>query len=177
MSFVLFNVILLGIIVFLFLLLSAVWPPDSPWAPWWRTSKKIARIMCKLAKVSKKDIVYDLGCGDGTALSIAAKEFGSQGIGIEIDQLRFLIARLRIKFNGLSKNVKIVRNNFFKEDFSDATVIFVTLVPKALHRLMPEFKQELKPGTRIVSYVYKMDLPILAEDKKNEVYAYRFAKK
>lgn len=133
--------------------------------------------MCTFAKVSKKDIVYDLGCGDGTVLSVAAKEFSAIGVGIEIDPLRFWIAKLRIKFNGLSKNVKIVRNNFFKEDFSDATVIFVYLVPKALLRLMPKFQKELRVGTRIVSYVYKMDLPLIAEDKKNEVYVYRWSTK
>lgn len=128
--------------------------------------------MCRLAKVSKKDVIYDLGCGDGTALIVASKEFGVKGVGIEIDPLRFAIAKLKIKFNGLSGNVKIVRNNFFKEDFSDATVVFVYLVPKALQRLMPKFKKDLRPGTKIVSYVYKMDLPLIKEDKENQVFVY-----
>lgn len=128
--------------------------------------------MCKLAKVNKKDIVYDLGCADGTVLTVAAKEFRAKGVGIEIDPLRFIIAKLKIKLNGLSGQVKIVKNNFFKEDISEATIVFLYLVPKALQRLMPKFKKELKPGTRIVSYVYKMDLPLVAQDSKSKVYVY-----
>lgn len=90
------NIFLLIIIGFLFLLLSMFWPPDSPWAPWWRTNKKTARAMCRLAKIDKEDIVYDLGSGTGTALGVAAKEFGASGVGIEIDPLRFIISTLMI---------------------------------------------------------------------------------
>jgi len=72
------NLLVLLAIIFLLLMLSAVWPPDSPWAPWWRTSQKTARAICKLAKVKKGDLIYDLGSGDGTALMIAAKEFGAK---------------------------------------------------------------------------------------------------
>ena len=54
------NLILVLIIVFLLLLLSMIWPPDSPWAPWWRTNKKVAAAIGKMAGINSKDIVYDL---------------------------------------------------------------------------------------------------------------------
>src|SRR5574342_1119019 len=114
-------------LIVLFFLLSMVCPPDSRWSPWWRTSKKIARIQCRLAKIGKDDIVYDLGCGDGTMLITAAKEFGARGVGVEIDPLRYWIAKFRILFNGLSGKVKIVRKNFFDVDVSDATVVIMYL--------------------------------------------------
>lgn len=149
-----------------------VWPPDSPWAPWWRTSKKVARAMCYLAKVGKNDIVYELGSGDATAIITASKEFGSKGFGIEIDPLRFFISSILLHSNGLQHKVQIKRKNFFNENLSPATIIFVYLVPKALNRLLPKFKKELKKGTRIVSYKYEINLPLEKYDRKNNLRLY-----
>lgn len=167
------NIVLLTIIFFLFLLLSMFWPPDSPWAPWWRTNKKIARAMCNLAKVGKDDIVYDLGSGDGTALIVASKEFGARGVGIEIDPLRFFVSSILLHSNRLSHMVQIKRKNFFNEDLSKASVIFVYLVPKALERLKQKLLRELRPGTLVISYRYKISLPLLRYDKKNDIYLYK----
>lgn len=168
----LLNLIILLIILFLLLILSMVWPPDSPWAPWWRTSHKTAQAICKLAKIKKGDLIYDLGSGDGTALITAVKEFGASGIGIEIDPLRYWVSKIRIKKNGLSNTITVVRKDFFKQNIKDADVIFVYLVPKALDKLLPKFRKELKKGTRIISFVYEMKLPLKAEDKKNRIRLY-----
>lgn len=167
------NIALLVIIFFLFLLLSMFWPPDSPWAPWWRTNKKVARAMCRLAKINKKDIVYDLGSGTGTALIISAKEFGARGVGIEIDYLRFFISSMLLHSNRLSDRVKVIRKNFFDVNISQASVIFVYLVPRALERLRPKLMEELKPGTLLVSYKYEISLPLKRYDKKNDIYLYK----
>jgi SAM-dependent methyltransferase len=167
------NIALLLIILFLFLLLSMFWPPDSPWAPWWRTDKKTANAMCRLAKVSKKDIVYDLGCGDGEALSVAAKDFGAKGVGIEIDLLRYLFSKIRFKVGGFDKKVKIIKDNFYDVDISGASIIFAYLVPRVLEKLKPKFLKELKKGTAIVSYRYKISLPLSIYDKKNDIYLYK----
>jgi len=168
----LFNLVLILIILFLFFVLSMVWPPDSPWAPWWRTSKKIARAQCKLAKIKKGELIYDLGSGDGTALMIAAKEFGAKGVGIEIDLVRFYISKFLLSFYGVSKEVKVKRKNFFSENLKTADIIFVYLVPKTLDRLIPKFKKELKRGTKILSYRYEMNLPLKGYDKKNGIRLY-----
>lgn len=149
------------------------WPPDSPWAPWWRTNKKVARAMCRLAKVGKDDIVYDLGSGDGTALVVAAKEFGATGVGIEIDPLRALISTLMIRITRASDKVKIVRKNFYDVDISKASVVFVYLVPRVLKKLKPKLLKELKPGTLLVSYRYKISLPLFSYDKTNDIYLYK----
>jgi len=162
-------------IVLLLFLLSMIWPPDSPWSPWWRTSGRIAGIMCSLAKITDKDIIYDLGSGDGQALITAAK-LGATGTGIEIDPLRVWVSKLWIRLDGLSNSLTITRKNFFDVDLSDATVIFAYLIPKTLARLKPKFLKELKPGTRIVTFVYKIDLPLIASDTKNEVYVYEIPK-
>jgi len=167
------NIVLLLMISFLLLLLSMLWPPDSPWAPWWKTNEETARAACKLANISSKDTVYELGSGDGTFLMIAAKEFGAKGVGIEIDPLRYLFSKVRFKINGLSKKVKIIKKNFHEINISDATAIFVYLVPKALGRLRPKLLKELKRGTLLVSYRYKINLPLVVYDKTSNIYLYK----
>jgi len=170
------SLVILITLVLLFFLLSMVWPPDSPWSPWWRTDNKRARLICKLAKVNDKDVVYDLGSGDGALLITAAKEYGARAVGVEIDPLRVIISRLVVLFAGQSGKVKIVRENFFGADINDATVVFMYLIPKTLARMKPKLLKELKPGTKIVTFVYKIDLPIIEEDLKNEIYLYKIPK-
>jgi len=166
------NLLVILAIIFLLLMLSAVWPPDSPWAPWWRTSKKTARAICKLAKIKKGDLVYDLGCGDGTALITAAKEFGAKGVGIEIDPFRYWISKIRFQKSGLSKDLKIIKDNFFNQNIKNADVVVVYLIPKTLEKLLPKFKKELKKGTRIISFVYEINLPLKNYDKENRLRLY-----
>jgi predicted RNA methylase len=154
-----------------------LWPPDSPWSPWWRTTTQLARIECKLAKIKKGDVIYDLGCGDGTALIIAAKECGATGLGIEIDPFRAWIAQLKVKIAGVPDKVVIKRDSFWNQDISDATVIFMYLIPITLIKLRERFLKELKPGTRVVTFVYQMDLPLIAKDDKAELYVYEIPRK
>ncbi len=167
------ELILVLIIIFLLFILSMVWPPGSPWAPWWRTNRKTARTICELAGISKEDLVYDLGCGDGTLIVTTSKEYGAKAIGIEIDPLRFLISKIRIALNNLSSKVTVKRKSFFDEDISKATVVVVYLIPKTLEKLLPKFKKELKKGTRIVSYRYEINLPIVKKDPKNKIFLYK----
>lgn len=161
-------------IIILLVILSWVWPPDSPWAPWWSIKDKEIRAALKLTKVSKQDVIYDLGSGTGRFLIVAAKEFGVKGVGIEIDPLRVLISKILIRLNGISDKVIIKRKNFFDEDLSRANIIFVYLVPKALNLLLPKFKKELKPGTRIISYRYELNLPLKKYDEEHKLRLYEF---
>jgi hypothetical protein len=78
------------------------------------------------------------------------------------------------------QSITIIKDNFFNIDLSDATVLIIYLVPKALGRLAPKFFKELKKGTRIVSYKYTFPkevsskkLHLVKEDKKNEIYFYK----
>ena len=154
-------------------LLSMIWPPDSPWSPWWRTNGTVAKVICQKAKITRKDTVYDLGCGDGTVLLTAAKKYGARGIGVDIDPLRVWIATFRMLSGGVGSVVSIRRENLFKTDLTNATVVIVYLIPKTLNRLEEKFRKELKPGTRVVSYVYQIEyLPRIAEDKEHKVFVY-----
>lgn len=153
-----------------------VWPPDSPWAPWWKIDRKRASVAGKLGKIQKNDIVYELGSGDGEFLLQITKEYSVKGVGIEIDPLRYWQSKLRAKLHQSSK-LTFIKQNYNTVSLREATVIFVYLVPRALQRLKPKLLRELSPRTRIISYRYKMDLPLLTQDKKNQLYVYTIAKK
>lgn len=174
----------LFVIILLLIALSFVWPPDSPWSPWWRTDKEAARDACRLAGVTKNDVVYELGSGDGEFILTAAREFGAKkAVGIEIDPTRYLISKIRChpmasplgekKQKARSKNAIFIRQDFKKVSLSEATVVYFYLVPNVIKRLMPKLKKELLPGTRIVSYRYKVPLKQLKMDKKNKMYLYK----
>ncbi len=181
MLFLLVNALLLVAIFLLLLLISMVWPPDSPWAPFWTTKPDIARAMCKLASVNEKTVIYDLGCGTGNTICIAAKEFHAPAVGIEIDPLRFLNAWFNIKFRfKVDERVALVRDNFFNIPFGKADVFFIYLIPNALKRLTPKFLKEVKTGALFVSYVYPFPqelfhnrLQLIRHDTKNKIYLYK----
>lgn len=157
MVFILINIFLGIVIVVSLIILWFVWPPDSPWSPWWTVGARESRESLRLAKAAKKDTVYELGSGDARFLVIAAKEFGAKGVGIEIDPIRHLTAWLKVRFYNLSDRVTLKRGNFFDYNISDATVVFVYLVPRVLEKLKPKLFKELKKGTRVVSYKYKFE--------------------
>ena len=161
------------IIIFLLIILTFVWPPDSPWSPWWRTNKKVARAVCRLAKVSNKDIVYELGSGDGEFILTASKEFNAKkAIGIEIDYTRYFVSVLRKQISNIP-NVEFIRKDFKKIKLNDATVVYFYLVPAVIKRIMPKLMKELKPGTRIVSLRYEVPLKLIKEDKEHQLFLYR----
>lgn len=179
-AFLLTNIILLLIIAGLFIVLSAVWPPDSPWAPWWQMPEEVIRAMCKLTKMSSKDVMYELGCGTGRALIIAAKEHSAKAVGIEIDPVRFLFAKWNVFRFGQKGKITILKKNFFDVNIAPATIIFVYLVPKALGKLVSKFQKELKPGVLIASYIYefpekeaKGKLTLVKHDKQQKIFLYK----
>lgn len=158
-------------IFILLILLSFVWPPDSPWSPWWRTNKKVAKAACRLAKITNKDIVYELGSGDGEFILTAGSDFrAKKAVGIEIDHTRYLVSILKQKTRDV-KNVKFIRRDFKKVKLNDATVVYFYLVPAVIKRIMPKLKTELKPGTKIVSFRYKVPLKLIK--KANRLYLYK----
>ena len=166
-------VVVVSILSLLLFLLSMIWPPDSPWSPWWRTTASVADSMLSLARVNKKDHLIDLGCGEGTVLIHAAKKYGATGLGVEIDPFRVCHARLNTFLSHVSAKVTIKRQNLFTTDLHQATVVVVYLVPKTLGRLEEKFRSQLKPGTRIISYMYQIPyLPLLVQDEKQKIYVY-----
>jgi SAM-dependent methyltransferase len=145
--------VLLGLGVALVFVLSISWT-SARGAPWVPTSMKMVHKMLTMAEVGPGDLVYDLGCGDGRTVVAAARRYGAQAVGIEIDPLRYLWCQALVTALGLRGRVRIVYGNFFKQDLSDASVVTCYLMQDTNNKLEGKLKQELRPGTRVVSNTF-----------------------
>ena len=114
------------------------------------------RQMLKLARIKKGDVLYDLGSGDGRVVIEAARAYGVKAVGIESWYFAYIISKIRLKLSGVSDRVKIVKNDMFKEDLSEATVVTLYLTAKLNRLLKPKLEKELKRGTRVVSAAHEM---------------------
>ncbi len=128
-------------------------PPDVKYVP---TPQNVVDAMLKMARVTSADIVYDLGSGDGRIPISAAVQYGARGVGIEIDDFHLRDAYDNLKKAGVGDRVRFIHDDFFRVDISEATVVAVFLLPRVLLELLPKFRRELRPGTRIVSHQYHM---------------------
>jgi tRNA G37 N-methylase Trm5 len=126
--------------------------PDVIYVP---TRQAVVDAMLNVAKVKAGDVVYDLGCGDGRIVVSAAK-LGARGIGIDIDPQRVAEATQNVQRNGVGDRVKILNQDLFTTDFSDANVVALYLLPSLNLKLRPVLWKTLKPGTRIVSHDFDM---------------------
>ena len=128
-------------------------PLDVPYAA---TPERVVKKMLELAKVTKHDVLVDLGCGDGRIPIEAAKRFGTRGLGIDLDPERIAEARANARSAGVARRVRFVEGDIFEADLSGATVVTLYLIPEVNLRLRPKLLAELKPGTRVVSHNYDM---------------------
>jgi SAM-dependent methyltransferase len=112
--------------------------------------------MLKLASVKMRDVVYDLGCGDGRMIVLATKKYGCTGIGYDIDPERVAAANENVRKNGVSQLVKIRQQDIFTVDFSQADVLLLYLLPEINQKLFPRFGK-LKPGARLVFHDYGLE--------------------
>jgi SAM-dependent methyltransferase len=127
--------------------------PDVPYLP---TDEEIVKVMLDVAQVTKDDVLYDLGSGDGRIPITAATRFGTRGVGIDIDPARVAEAKANALRAGVADRVRFIEADIFEADFKDATVVTLYLLPEVNLRLRPKLLADLKPGTRIVSHNYDM---------------------
>ena len=125
--------------------------------PWVATADAVAKAMLSMAEVTPRDLVLDLGAGDGRIAIAAAKApFGARAVGIEYDHELAMRAACLVRVEGLSDKVRIVEGDIFKEDFGQASVVTMYLLPHlnlcVRHRVLA-----LEPGTRVVSHQYTME--------------------
>jgi SAM-dependent methyltransferase len=125
-------------------------------APFVPTFQKDVVRMLTLARVGEHDTVADLGAGDGRFLITAAKRFGARGVGYELSILMYLIASLRIALSGTRHAVRLRCADFYRADLSKYDVICCFLTPMAMRKLEPKFLKECRPGTRVVSYAFRL---------------------
>jgi tRNA A58 N-methylase Trm61 len=122
------------------------------------TPQEVVDEMLKVANVTARDVVYDLGSGDGRIPITAARSYGARGIGIDICDIRIQEANANLKTAGVSDKVSFLKQDLFTTNISEATVVTMYLLPTLNLRLIPKLNKELKPGTRIVSHAFDMSI-------------------
>lgn len=147
-------------------------------APYLPTRDRDVERMLRLAELQPGEVVYDLGAGDGRFIVAAAKRSAGRAIGYEISLLPYLVGVLRIFVARVGSSGQMRFRDFFRADISDADVVVCFLTPSAMKKLGEQFRQQLRPGTRIVSYAFPIAGwdPVLKDkpDPKNfAVYLYR----
>ena len=125
-------------------------------APFIPTPDDVVDRMLTLAKVTRDDVVYDLGCGDGRIPIAAAKKYGAKGVGLDIDPALVELATSNAKAAGVEALVDFRVQNVLTADVSKATVVTLYLLSSSNERLRPMLVQQLKPGARIVSHAFSM---------------------
>ena len=130
-------------------------PPQSL-APYVPTPQPMVEKMLELAQVTSKDVVYDLGCGDGRIVITAAKKYGAHAVGIDIDPERIRESESNAKAAGVEKLVTFKLEDAMKADVSPATVVTLYLLSASNAALRPMLTRQLKPGARIVSHAFDM---------------------
>ena len=128
-------------------------PPDVKFVG---TPQNVVEAMLELARVTPADVVYDLGSGDGRIPITAAKKYGARGVGIEIDRFYLRDAYDNLAKAGVGDRVRFLNEDLFQADIHEATIVTLFLLPKLNLQLIPKFRRELKPGTRIVSHKFDM---------------------
>ena len=127
--------------------------PDVIYVP---TPQAVVEAMLQVAGVTKSDVVYDLGCGDGRIPVTAAKKYGAKATCVDIDPERIAEATENVAKNNVGNLVRVVQGDLFEQDLSPASVVTLYLLPSLNLKLMPKLMKELKPGTRIVSHAFDM---------------------
>ena len=125
---------------------------DVIWVP---TPDHAVDRMLALARVGPQDLVVDLGSGDGRIPIVAAKRYGARGLGIEYSPDLVEVSRRQARAEGVADRVRFVQADLFEADFRDATVVTLYLLASLNVKLRPKIL-DMRPGTRVVSHVFRM---------------------
>lgn len=120
------------------------------------TPMPVVRALLELAEVGPQDLVYDLGSGDGRIPITAATELGARGVGIEIDPALVTQAQAKAREAGVEDKVEFRLGDMYTADVRPATVVTLFLHPGPNLKLREKLRSDLRPGSRVVSYVWDM---------------------
>ncbi len=140
---------------------------EVPFIP---TPMEVVDRMLEMAEVTNKDVVYDLGSGDGRIVIRAAKKYGARGVGIEIDPDLVALSQANARREGVERLVEFREQDVFKVDVSPATVVTLYLLPDFNARLQPVLERQLRAGARVVSHDFKVEgwTPVKVEKIKGD---------
>src|SRR3990167_787306 len=153
------TVWLLAVLYMMFISVSYV-ISDLKGAPFVPNDDNVIRTALKLLRLSSKDVLVDLGSGNGKVLFEAVKNFEAKNaVGYEISPWPFLLSILKRRRlpKSVQGRIKLHRKSIFNADLNEADVVYVYLFPKLLKKLAPmllKAKRENR-NLRIVSCVFQ----------------------
>lgn len=140
------------LLLLMFAAAAAIAAEQLTGGPYVPTPQAVVDEMLRLAKVSAKDFVMDLGSGDGRIVLTAARRYGARGLGLEIDEELVQASNAEAQRLGLANRVRFVQQDVLEAHIAEATVLTLYLLPAMTEMLRPKILHELKPGTRVVSH-------------------------
>lgn len=126
-------------------------------APWFPTRSKDLERIYNLINPSSEDVLYDLGCGDGRIVFFFAGK-GVRSRWFEISLFFYVLCVLKKIFTK-NKNATFSFGDFNKKNLSDATIIYMFWLDYTINKdksFIEKLKKELKPWTKIVSYLFEI---------------------
>ena len=123
--------------------------------PYIPSEPELVRAKLEFAELTETDLVFDLGCGDGRVLIIAAEEYGAHGVGVDIQEGVVEEAWARIVDHDLEDMVEVRCEDFQDTDISQADVLILYLTTRTLHSLSDKLR-EAKAGARIVTHDFAL---------------------
>ncbi len=123
-------------------------------APWVPTPQPVVDRMLELAEVTTKDVLYDIGCGDGRIVITAARRYGNRGVGIDIDPAMVELSEKNAAAAGIEGQVRFIAMDATKADISEATVVALYLLPESNALMRPLLEAQLRPKSRVVCHNY-----------------------
>ena len=139
------------------------------------TPRASVRAMLRLAELTPRDTLFDLGAGTGAIVFRAARIYRAKVVAVEVEPVRIAILRLRRRTGPFADLISVNWGNLFHLDFRSATVVTAFLWPGAMARLRPKFEAELQPGSRVVSHCHEVPGWVAAAyDASTKVYLYRW---
>ena len=123
-------------------------------APFVPTPELVVVKMLEAAELKPGETLYDLGCGDGRILFVAAQKFGANAVGVELSAKLVKNATKRALQLGLQQQVKVIEGNLLEVNLKGADVVTLYLMRLSNERLKPNLRKQLKPGARVVSHDY-----------------------
>ena len=122
------------------------------------TPDEVVEAMLKLGEVGDKDVVYDLGCGDGRIVVTAVSKFKARrGVGVDLDPERIKECKANAREASVEDKVEFRMEDVLKlKDIGDASVVMLYMGEELNLRLRPILQKSLKPGSRVVSHRFTM---------------------
>lgn len=168
--------IFVGVVALLIIGVALLWVlvPALYGLPSVSTSRERIHRALELANPQAGETMYDLGCGHGRVLVMAAKDFGLNAVGIEAGPVQCAVSWMNALRNGVSSKVRIEVGDFYKSNLREADIVFAYLTSDHGDRLQEKLKRELQPGVRVVTVSFGLPgWDAATFDREQLIYLYK----